>query len=112
MDEPESRGTPGLGLASQEGSRVRVPSPPRKRQVTGLNSRRVEHCGPLGAKHTSRARLPLRLAVLVECAGDHRQVLVAEAVIDRLLPFIGQTRKRPEPVLSRLQGQAHILEGE
>ena len=84
MDEPESRRTPGLGLASQEGSRVRVPSPPRKRQVTGLNSRRVEHCGPLGAKHTSRARLPLRLAVLVECAGDHRQVLVAEAVIDTI----------------------------
>ena len=35
--------------------------------------------------------------VLFECARDHRQVLVAEAVID-------QTRKRPEPVLTRLHG--------
>jgi hypothetical protein len=36
--------------------------------------------------------------------------LVAEAVIDGLLPFIGQARQCPEPAVCGLLGETHILE--
>ena len=36
--------------------------------------------------------------LLLERAGHDGQVLVAEALIDGLLPFVGQAGKRGEPV--------------
>jgi hypothetical protein len=43
----------------------------------------------------------------------HGEVPVAEALIDRLLPFVSQARKGGEAVVAgRLQGEAHVLERE
>lgn len=49
---------------------------------------------------------------LFECARHDGHVLVAEAEIDRLLPFIGQARQCPEPAVCGLLGEAHIFESE
>jgi hypothetical protein len=49
--------------------------------------------------------------LLLEHACCHGEVLVAEPLIHRLLPFVGQAREGDEPVIvGRLEGQAHVLE--
>ena len=54
-----------------------------------------------------------RSSLSLECERHHGKVLVAEPLIDYLLPFVSQARKGGEAVVAgRLQGEAYVLERE
>ena len=72
--------------------------------------------GPPVLFPASRYRVPFRGSVRLrrlEGLRHDRQVLVAESLVDDLLPFVGQASERGEVIfVGRLEREAHVLERE
>src|SRR3954453_13274324 len=72
--------------------------------------------GPPVLFPASRCRVPFQGSVRLcrlEGLRHDRQVLVAESLVDDLLPFVGQTSERGEvSVVGHLECEAHVLERE